>query len=315
MPLLKLLSDGKFHSGVELGEALGVSRSAIWKRLKTLEDDLGVEVFKVPGRGYRLEEPLSLLDAERIAGEGGWPVAVLASIDSTNAEAQRRLQQQQQPPFALLAEHQQAGRGRRGRAWVSPYGKNLYLTAVVSSQGGIQKLQALSLTMGLAVIRTLQQLGVEDARLKWPNDVLVRGRKLAGILIELSGDPQDVCQAIIGIGINVNMRMANDIDQPWISMAEVLGGLQDRNQVASLLLREIDSLWQIHRQSGFAALRGEWERYHGWQGRAVTLSSGVRCIQGTVAGVAEDGAILMRVDGQTQAFSGGELSLSLDHDS
>lgn len=161
MPLLKLLSDGKFHSGVELGEALGVSRSAIWKRLKTLEDDLGVEVFKVPGRGYRLEEPLSLLDAERIAQEGGWPVTVLASIDSTNAEAQRRLPQQQ-PPFALLAEHQQAGRGRRGRAWVSPYGKNLYLTAVVSSPGGIQKLQALSLTMGLAVIRTLQQLGVED---------------------------------------------------------------------------------------------------------------------------------------------------------
>lgn len=314
MPLLKLLSDGKFHSGVELGEALGVSRSAIWKRLKTLEDDLGVEVFKVPGRGYRLEEPLSLLDAERIAQEGGWPVAVLASIDSTNAEAQRRLPQQQ-PPFALLAEHQLAGRGRRGRAWVSPYGKNLYLTAVVSSPGGIQKLQALSLTMGLAVIRTLQQLGVEDACLKWPNDVLVRGRKLAGILIELSGDPQDVCQAIIGIGINVNMRLADNIDQPWISMAEALGGLQDRNQVASLLLREIDSLWQIHRRSGFAALRSEWERYHGWQGRAVTLSSGVRCIQGTVAGVAEDGAILMHVDGQTQAFSGGELSLSLDHDS
>ncbi|MDR6177149.1 BirA family biotin operon repressor/biotin-[acetyl-CoA-carboxylase] ligase [Pseudomonas sp. SORGH_AS 211] len=314
MPLLKLLSDGKFHSGVELGEALGVSRSAIWKRLKTLEDDLGVEVFKVPGRGYRLEEPLSLLDAERIAREGGWPVTVLASIDSTNAEAQRRLHQQL-PPFALLAEHQQAGRGRRGRAWVSPYGKNLYLTAVVSSQGGIQKLQALSLTMGLAVIRTLQQLGVEDACLKWPNDVLVRGRKLAGILIELSGDPQDVCQAIIGIGINVNMRLADNIDQPWISMAEALGGLQDRNQVASLLLREIDNLWQIHRQVGFAALRGEWERYHGWQGRAVTLSSGVRCIQGTVAGVAEDGAILMHVDGRTQAFSGGELSLSLDHDS
>lgn len=115
MPLLNLLSDGKFHSGVELGEALGVSRSAIWKRLKTLEEDFGVEVFKVPGRGYRLEEPLFLLDAERIARQGGWPVTVLASIDSTNAEAQRRLHQHEQPPFVLLAEHQQGGCARLGQ--------------------------------------------------------------------------------------------------------------------------------------------------------------------------------------------------------
>ena len=199
LKLLTLLKDGRFHSGEALGAALGVSRSAVWKQLQSLESELGLAVYKVRGRGYRLAAPLLLLDAGEISrrsAQAYWPVQVYDEIDSTNAEALRLVAEGRPAPFLVLAERQSAGRGRRGRAWSSPFAQNLYYSLVLRVDGGMRQLEGLSLVVGLAVRRALQEMGVR-AGLKWPNDVLVENRKIAGILLELVGDPADVCHVVL----------------------------------------------------------------------------------------------------------------------
>ncbi|MDA7088240.1 bifunctional biotin--[acetyl-CoA-carboxylase] ligase/biotin operon repressor BirA [Pseudomonas sp. SA3-5] len=319
LPLLRLLQDGRFHSGEALGAALGVSRSAIWKQLKTLESELGLPVHRVRGRGYRLESQLVLLDEDALAvsaSSSGWPLSILPIVDSTNAEVLRRLVSGEVPPFIVLAECQTSGRGRRGRNWVSPFGENLYYSLALQVDGGMRQLEGLSLVVGLALLRALRLAGVVTAGLKWPNDVLVDGRKIAGILLELSGDPADVCHVVIGIGVNVNMLAeTGDIDQPWTSMRAELGCLVDRNEFVFELNRQLSLYLGEHEKRGFSALRDEWQESHLWQGRHVTLTMGARPVEGVVLGVDRTGAIRLRVAGVEQSFSGGELSLRLNDDS
>lgn len=311
--LLKLLSDGRFHSGEELGALLGVSRSAVWKRLEGFERDYGMAVQRVRGKGYRLDEPLSIISSR--SGLDPWPLDVLFSIDSTNAEVLRRLSAGAAAPFAILGERQTAGRGRRGRQWESPFGANLYYTLGITVRGGAQELEGLSLVVGLAVARAIRALGLENVGLKWPNDVLVEGKKIAGILLELTGDPADICSVAIGVGINVNMRKADSIDQPWTSLREMLGRLVDRNELLRVLESELAFVLSRHRERGFAASREEWESLHLWQGRQVTLSTASNNIVGRAQGIDERGALRLLVDGQEQCYSGGELSLRLSDDS
>ncbi|MDN6861083.1 bifunctional biotin--[acetyl-CoA-carboxylase] ligase/biotin operon repressor BirA [Pseudomonas sp. CAN2814] len=311
--LLKLLSDGRFHSGEELGALLGVSRSAVWKRLEGFERDYGMAVQRVRGKGYRLEEPLGIISSR--SGLDPWPLDVLFSIDSTNAEVLRRLSAGAAAPFAILGERQTAGRGRRGRQWESPFGANLYYTLGITVRGGAQELEGLSLVVGLAVARAIRALGIESVGLKWPNDVLVEGKKIAGILLELTGDPADICSVAIGVGINVNMRKADSIDQPWTSLREVLGRLVDRNELLRALESELAFVLSRHRELGFAASREEWESLHLWQGRQVTLSTASNNIVGRALGIDERGALRLLVDGNEQCYSGGELSLRLSDDS
>jgi BirA family biotin operon repressor/biotin-[acetyl-CoA-carboxylase] ligase len=311
--LLRLLQDGHFHSGEELGEALGVSRSAVWKHVQRIQADASVTVFKVPGRGYRLAEPLSLLEKEKLAPEllrSGCSLHLYDSVDSTNAEALRLLQSEQ-VPFLVLAEAQTSGRGRRGRRWVSPFGQNLYFSLAIQVQGGAGQLAGLSLVVGLAVMRALHLFGIPQAGLKWPNDVYVDGRKIAGILLELTGDPADVCHVIIGIGINVNMVEAAAIDQLWTSIREHVG-MVDRNELALTLADTLKHYLDRHADVGFTALKQEWESNHIWQGQSCTLSTGSQDHSGVVLGVDEEGGLRLMVDGSERSFSGGELSLRLD---
>ncbi len=311
--LLKLLGDGRFHSGEELGAALQVSRSAVWKRLQNLEREYGVVVQSVRGRGYRLAEPLIPIDPQQV--QAPWPIEVQFSVDSTNAEVMRRLDAGASTPFAVVAERQTAGRGRRGRAWVSPFGANLYCTLGISVRGGPKELEGLSLVVGLAVVRAIQSLGIGGVGLKWPNDILLDGRKLAGILLELTGDPADLCSVAIGIGINVNMRAADAIDQPWTSLRASSGMVVDRNLLLSALSWELERHLARHRAQGFAASQAEWESFHLWQGREVCLSTASKQIVGRALGIDEQGALRLEVDGVESRFSGGELSLRLSDDS
>ncbi|MEO4047002.1 bifunctional biotin--[acetyl-CoA-carboxylase] ligase/biotin operon repressor BirA [Pseudomonas sp. CAU 1711] len=318
--VLQLLRDGEFHSGEALGAALGVSRAAVWKRLEHLEAELGLTIHRVRGRGYRLASPLSLLDREAIAAasrSAGWDALVFDSLDSTNAEVLRRLAEGAPAPLLVLAERQESGRGRRGRSWVSPFGENLYYSLGLRLEGGAFALDGLSLSVGLAVARALQEAGVVDVGLKWPNDLLVGGRKIAGVLLELSGDPAGACQVVIGIGVNVNMLpgAAVAIDQPWTSLRERSGQLVDRTELALLLGCWLRRYLERHEREGFAALREEWESCHLWQGREVSLLAGAQRIDGIVLGVDRQGALRMDVAGQERQFSGGELSLRLRDDS
>ncbi|MCY1300423.1 Bifunctional ligase/repressor BirA [compost metagenome] len=239
---------------------------------------------------------------------------MLFAVDSTNAEAMRRLEAGASTPFAVLAERQTAGRGRRGRTWVSPFGANLYCTLGISVRGGAKELEGLSLVVGLAVARAIQSMGVDGVGLKWPNDILLGGRKLAGILLELTGDPADLCWVAIGIGINVNMRVADAIDQPWTSLYQASGSMVDRNRLLIALNKELDWHLSRHREEGFAASRAEWESLHIWQGRQVSLSTAANKVVGRALGIDEQGALRLEVDGVERRYSGGELSLRLSDD-
>ena len=318
--VLLLLQDGQFHSGESIGTLLGVSRAAVWKRLQHLESVLGLEIHRVRGRGYRLASPLSLLDEKAIceaSSSAGWDAQVVESIDSTNAEVLRRLAVAAEAPLLILAEKQASGRGRRGRAWISPFAENLYYSLGLRIEGAAFPLDGLSLSVGLAVLRTLQDVGCASAGLKWPNDLLVSGRKIAGVLLELAGDPSSTCQVVIGIGINVNMLPGGSaaIDQPWTSVREQLGRMVDRTELALLLGHWLRHYLELHGRDGFEALRAEWEVGHLWQGKAVSLLAGSQRIDGVVLGVDRVGALRLDIAGQERQFSGGELSLRLRDDS
>lgn len=318
--LLQLLSDGRFHSGEELGAALGVSRSAVWKYLQRLQSDSGIELFRVPGKGYRLAEPLSLFsyeDSSAVLARLGWRLYLRETIDSTNAEALRLLQSGVPAPLVVLAEGQTDGRGRRGRTWVSPPAQNIYYTLALKVSNGLQGLSGLSLVVGLAVLHTLQRFGVSGVGLKWPNDVYADGKKIAGVLIELNGDPADACHVIIGVGVNVNMRpSALSIGQPWTTVREQTGMLASRADLTHLLSDALHQYLDRHAREGFAPLREEWEANNVWYGRHCTLSAGAQQVRGIVRGIDEQGALRLWVEGQGErCFSGGELSLRLDHDS
>ncbi|MCF7534530.1 bifunctional biotin--[acetyl-CoA-carboxylase] ligase/biotin operon repressor BirA [Pseudomonas petrae] len=312
--LLKLLEDGAFHSGEDLGIALGVSRSAVWKKLQQAQADLGIEIYKVRGRGYRLASPLSLLDDEALRREHiglGWACRIHETIDSTNAEAMRVANSGAELPSLILSEQQTAGRGRRGRQWISPFAENLYYSLALRMDGGTRRLDGLSLLVGLAVVDTLRELGIRSAGLKWPNDILVGGKKLAGVLLELTGDPANVCHVVIGIGININMRESINVDQAWTSLALELGHVHDRNKVACALSRNLSAYLAGHQEKGFAAYRRDWEDKHLWQGLAVALTAGAKITRGIVMGVGDDGALRLDVGGREEYFSGGEVSLRL----
>ncbi|WJM97036.1 bifunctional biotin--[acetyl-CoA-carboxylase] ligase/biotin operon repressor BirA [Pseudomonas defluvii] len=318
LKLLNLLKDGRFHSGQALGAALGVSRSAVWKQLQHLEAELNLPIYKVRGRGYQLATPLSLLETAAIAERSvdeSWPALIFDSIDSTNAQALREVNEGRVAPFIVLAERQTAGRGRRGRSWASPFAENLYYSLVLRIEGGMRQLEGLSLVVGLAVMRTLHAYGVSGAGLKWPNDVLVNNQKIAGILLELVGDPADVCHVVMGVGVNVNMQASSEVDQQWTSIWREVGEVVDRNQLVALLNQNLQEDLVRHRQSGFAVFQGEWEKAHLWQGRAVSLIAGNHQVDGVVRGIDRQGALRLEVDGVEKSFSGGELSLRLRDDS
>jgi BirA family biotin operon repressor/biotin-[acetyl-CoA-carboxylase] ligase len=198
---------------------------------------------------------------------------------------------------------------------VSPFAENIYYSLVLRIEGGMRQLEGLSLVVGLAVMHTLRDLGISAAGLKWPNDVLVGQKKIAGILLELVGDPADVCHVVLGVGINVNMQLTDEVDQQWTSMRLESGRMFDRNQLVAELGLTLQRYLARHQASGFSAIQSEWEQNHLWQGRAVSLVAGVNQIAGEVLGIDSQGALRLKVDGVEKVFSGGELSLRLRDDS
>lgn len=315
--LLGQMSDGEFHSGAALGELLGVSRTAVWKHLQKLEG-LGLQLESVKGKGYRIPGGVELLDANRIesglnadAREFISQLDIVQSIDSTNSRAMREATAGVGHGYLCLAEHQTAGRGRRGRQWVSPFGQSLYLSVVVEFKEGAAALEGLSLAVGVALLRALNSVGAKDVGLKWPNDVLWGGRKLAGVLLEMTGDPAGVCQVVVGVGVNMKLAatVAESIDQPWVDVAAIAPGIS-RNQFAVALLNELMPVLAGFARIGFAGYRSEWEAAHVHADRPVTLAFGTaENILGIARGVTNSGALRMEIDGVEQEFSGGEVSL------
>lgn len=309
LTLVSILADGQFHSGEQLGETLGMSRAAINKHIQTLRD-WGVDVFTVPGKGYSLPEPIQLLDEAIIrAGITEGAVAVLPVIDSTNQYLLDRLNELQ-PGDACIAEYQQAGRGRRGRKWFSPFGANLYLSMYWRLEQGPAAAIGLSLVIGIVMAEVLHDLGAEQVRVKWPNDLYLQDRKLAGILVELTGKTGDAAQIVIGAGINLSMRQveADVVNQGWINLQEA-GIKIDRNMLAVRLITELRLALEQFEKDGLAPFLSRWEKLDNFINRPVKLIIGEREIQGISRGIDEQGALLLEQNGAIKAWVGGEISL------
>ncbi len=314
--LLMLLADGGFYSGSDLGRQLGVSRAAIWKRVQRVADEYGVTVQSVPGKGYRLSQPLQLLNKDIIQQAlPSLPIFIYESIASTNDQA-KQLLSSHNAPMVVLAEHQSQGRGRRGREWVSPFAQNLYLSFVWPVTEGLNQIDGLSLLVGVVVAKAIKRLSGVDAQLKWPNDVLIGGRKVAGILLELVGDPVELCHVVIGIGVNLNMvDLFNGIDQEWTSLSKEMGSVVNRELFAKTILEELACYLDKQKKYGFSSVRSEWDELHAWKGESVSLHVGNQIVIGRVVGIADKGEICLLVDGEERKYLGGELSLRLHNDS
>ncbi|MGL6021274.1 MAG: bifunctional biotin--[acetyl-CoA-carboxylase] ligase/biotin operon repressor BirA [Gibbsiella quercinecans] len=307
LKLIALLADGSFHSGEHLGEALGMSRAAINKHIQTIRE-WGLDVFTVPGKGYSLPAPIQLLDAERITHLlDEQRITVLPVVDSTNQYLLDRIAELQSGD-ACVAEYQQAGRGRRGRRWVSPFGANLYLSMFWRLEQGPAAAIGLSLVIGIVMAETLQRLGAENVRVKWPNDLYLNDRKLAGILVELTGKTGDAAQLVIGAGINLAMRDTHTIDQGWINLQEA--GIDiDRNELTATLLNELRRTLPQFEQQGLAPFIARWRQLDNFNDRPVKLLIGEQQIFGIARGIDQQGALLLEQDGVIKPFIGGEISL------
>ncbi|WP_446913977.1 bifunctional biotin--[acetyl-CoA-carboxylase] ligase/biotin operon repressor BirA [Klebsiella pneumoniae] len=309
LTLISILADGEFHSGEQLGEQLGMSRAAINKHIQTLRD-WGVDVFTVPGKGYSLPEPIHLLDEKKISQEiDHGRVTVLPVIDSTNQYLLDRLDELTSGD-ACVAEYQQVGRGRRGRKWFSPFGANLYLSMYWRLEQGPAAAIGLSLVIGIVIAEVLQQLGAEQVRVKWPNDIYLQDRKLSGILVELTGKTGDAAQIVSGAGINLVMRRVESdvVNQGWISLQEA-GVVIDRNLLAARLIKELRLGLELFEQEGLAPYLPRWEKLDNFIHRPVKLIIGDKEIYGISRGIDAQGALLLEQDGVIKAWVGGEISL------
>lgn len=318
VPLLQLLSDGSSHSGEDLGRMLGISRAAVWKQVHQLKE-MGVGIQAVTGKGYCIPGGLQLLDSQKIVS--GFDAGVrnkIAEVDihfstgSTNSDAMMRAADGAER-YLVFAEHQTRGRGRRGRNWVSPFGHNLYMSLLWSFQGGIAALEGLSLVCALSVRRALRRLGYDRVEVKWPNDVLFERQKLAGILLEVSGDVSGPCKVVIGIGLNIDMPLlaGRGIDQPFIDLKQIRGDVVDRNMLASVLVSELISVIEVFQVDGFRSFQGEWQLADLYLDQPVQVQSGIHVQYGVCAGVDDVGRLLLQTAEGVQHIAGGEVIPSL----
>ncbi len=317
--IIRHLADGRFHSGEELAESCGITRAAIWKHIKKIQKLLDMEIFSVRGRGYRLTHPLELLDREKIlSAMSPYSHALLQtleihqSIGSTNACLQEHESSHSGSGHVCLAEQQTSGRGRRGRQWVSPYGNNIYFSLLWRFAQGPAQLSGLSLAAGLSVVRSLEIVGVGDIGLKWPNDIYWRERKLAGLLLEVTGEAEGPSSVVLGIGINSGMyaSQGESIDQPWVSLRDITGGNNiSRNRLTGLVLGNLLQAMAEFERNGLQPLLNEWQHYDLYYNCPVTVYQGNKSINGMHRGIDTAGALLLEHEGKIRPFYGGEVSL------
>lgn len=320
--LLGLLSDGRFHSGQALAEELNISRTTVWKQLKALEAQLGLTIHSVKGRGYRLSQAIELLDNVLIQGHLSAygcdlaPVVHISTITtSTNDLAAASALNIINAPEVWLAEYQTSGRGRRGREWVSTFGTNLYLSLAWKFDKPLSELSGVSLGAGVALAKTLSELGVHGHGLKWPNDVLLNGNKLAGILVEASGESEGPSTAIVGIGVNLAMseKDASSITQPWIALDSVMEQRLSRNQFAGKLIANLLLACQQYSMNGIDSVVDEWADYDLYRDQSVMITSGANIVHGKSRGLSPDGGLLVENSAGIKPYYAGEVSLRLNN--
>ncbi|HEY2038003.1 MAG TPA: biotin--[acetyl-CoA-carboxylase] ligase [Steroidobacteraceae bacterium] len=314
------LANGEFHSGEQLAETLGVSRSAVWKAVESLRE-LGATLHAVRNRGYRLRSGSDALDSSRITSlvapalrahvqgvETAW------TVDSTNSVLLAR----QNPPFGtcdvLLAEYQTAGRGRRGRTWVAPPGGSICLSLCWSFRDVPQDLGALGLVIGVCALRALRESGLEDVRLKWPNDIVIEGNKLGGILIELRAESAGPASVVIGIGLNVALgaRVLEAVRETGVSAIDVVtAGLTQpsRNAIAAALITQMVRGLLVFEKEGLQPFAEEWRAADALRGRQIDVHTLEGVARGLARGIDLHGALVVETPQGVRRFVSGDVTV------
>jgi BirA family biotin operon repressor/biotin-[acetyl-CoA-carboxylase] ligase len=314
--LVRLLSTAESRSVAFLAHELGCSRAMVLKHIREL-GDLGLDIESLADETFLISEPLELLDKDLILsmmnGEKRRTLTGLkieTTLDSTNL-ALHRQPLSRQHANVILAEHQSSGRGRRGRHWVSPFAQNLYLSLGWKFENPMSELTCLPLVVALAAAKALTRAGLQGHRVKWPNDLLLDGRKLGGCLLEIQGDNHGPCHAVLGVGINVRMPISDktaDIDQAWTDLNSHLPAFS-RNALAALVLENLLSHLSLFAVQGFGPFRPHWQQVDGLFGQTISVYSGNSTMQGTAVGIDQNGALLLDTGKETLILHSGEASL------
>jgi len=318
--ILRTLNDGEFHSGAAIAENHGISRSSVSNALRGL-DEVGLTVYKIHGRGYRLSEPMQWLERDLIleylgSQSDAFALEVLDTVESTNTFLQHKaaaeLNARSDRIQVVAAELQTGGRGRHGRKWHSGLGDSLTFSLLWRFPQGASFLSGLSLATGVVILRALESIGVQGATLKWPNDVIFNFCKLAGVLIELQGDMLGPAVAVIGIGMNLRLsdKVRANIPQGTTDVFSMAGRMPDRNRMLAALMIELSRALREFEQFGFASFKEEWISRHAYEHKAVMLHlPDGSSREGTVKGVADDGSLLLSASSGIHRYSGGEITL------
>ena len=318
LELIRTLADGRFHSGEALGRLMGISRAGVWKRLKSLKKRFGLDIDAVRGRGYRLRERLDMFDVDAVLAQIPLPERDAISalhlhplIDSTNSWLMQRGAEGEPSGSVCLAEYQLAGRGRHGRQWVSPFGRNVYLSLLWRFDLAPMQVAGLSLAAAVGVLRVLKSLDCHEAGLKWPNDILWNQKKLAGLLLEVSGEAGGPSQVVIGVGLNTWLGHAGEeIDQAWIDLTSIPHvQMHSRSQLAARLITELVRVIGQYRLQGLEGFLDEWHDADLMLGKEVVVRSASQSHSGEHLGVDPSGAIRLNIDGESRLFHAGEVSL------
>ncbi|CAM4030110.1 bifunctional biotin--[acetyl-CoA-carboxylase] ligase/biotin operon repressor BirA [Xenorhabdus thuongxuanensis] len=309
LKLIKVLSDGEIHSGQQLGQELGMSRAGINKHIQTIRE-WGVEVLTLPGKGYRFPAPMNLLDKELI--ENYLPndcIEVMPVIDSTNQYILEKLAELDSGD-ACVAEYQYAGRGRRGRKWISAFGRNLYLSMYWRLEQGPAAAIGLSLVVGIIIAEVLNRQGADRVKVKWPNDLYLDDKKLAGILVELTGKTGDAAHVVIGIGMNISMSsdQQKSINQNWTNLQQS-GTIIERNKLVAEIIVELKKALIQFENEGLASFIPRWFELDNFINRPVKLIIGDQEVHGIARGIDQQGALLLDINGVVTPYIGGEISL------
>lgn len=314
--IAKLLSDGRVHSGPELAARLGITRAAVCKAVKRLRET-GLDVHAVSGLGYRLPWAFTPLDPGRIRTHldpdaVDAPIVVVEEVDSTSRFVLAQAGAGLPDGYTCLAETQPCGRGRRGRHWVASPFRNLMVSTAWRFDAGPGTVSGLSLAAGVAVIRALEDCGVNNLGLKWPNDVVLQERKLAGLLVDVRGEAEGPCTVVVGVGINIHITPPDQarIDQPWVDIVTATGAPVDRNRLAARLISQLLAMFGRFAREGFDGFREDWEALHIYAGRRVCVQTSNGPVWGRAVGASAAGALCV-VDetGRRHQFLSADVSV------
>jgi len=320
--ILTILTDGKFHTGEAIGKQLNLTRSAVWKALKSL-DQLGLVVNSDTRKGYQLSGGLELLDEKKILShlssktrDNITALQLFDDIDSTNTYLLENVNTLKSGTI-VLAEHQSDGKGRRGRTWLSPFGKHIYFSMLWHFNKDSAELSGLSLVVAIAVCRAIKAIGIEHPiQLKWPNDIWANDKKCGGVLLEMLAEPHEVTRVVMGVGINVDFTgTTNNLDTRCTDMASLTKKSVSRNFLVAHLINQLMSAINTFSINGFKAFFDEWNALDCTKDKTVTLLQANKAIQGISQGVNTNGALLLsNTENRINTYVTGDVSLRLQND-